>query len=71
MPIGAYATITLQKSEERLEIEGFVASVDGRRMVREKMVASLDNPEEAGVRLAESLLSQGGEEILREVYGSR
>ena len=65
VPIGAYATIV----QDRLEIEGFVASVDGKRMVREKRIEMQENPEEAGVKLAESLLSQGGEEILREVYG--
>ena len=67
VPIGAYATI----AGEILEIEGLIASVDGKRMVREKMVTSLDNPEEVGIELAERLLSQGGEEILREVYGFR
>ncbi len=66
VPIGAYATLV----HDRLEIEGFVASVDGRRIVREKRVAAKDNPEEIGVILAGSLLSQGGEEILREVYGA-
>lgn len=66
VPIGAYATA----AGDMLEIEGFVASVDGRRMVREKRVERIDNPEVAGVRLAESLLLQGGEEILREIYGS-
>lgn len=71
VPIGAYATIAPNRLEDSLEIEGFIASVDGGRMVREKRVGTTDNPEEAGVRLAESLLLQGGEEILGEVYGTR
>lgn len=65
VPIGAYATIT----NLMLEMEGFVASVDGKRMVREKRTGTADNPEDIGIRLAESLLSQGGEEILEEIYG--
>jgi len=65
VPIGAYATVVGGK----LEIEGLIASVDGRRMVREKMAGTPDNSEEIGIRLAESLLSQGGEEILKEIYG--
>ena len=65
VPIGAYATM----SGDNIMIEGFIASVDGRRMVREKRSGMPDNPEEAGTALAESLLSQGGDEILREVYG--
>ncbi|MBI5407521.1 MAG: hydroxymethylbilane synthase [Nitrospirae bacterium] len=67
VPIGAYATIV----QGVLEIEGLVASVDGGRMVREKRAAGIDNPEKLGVSLAESLLAQGGEEILREVYEAR
>ena len=66
VPIGAYATI----SGNAVEIEGFVASVDGRRMVREKKIGMTGNPEDAGTGLAESLLLQGGEEILREIYGA-
>jgi len=65
VPIGAYATIT----KFMLEMEGFVASVDGKRMVREKRTGTSDNPEDIGIRLAESLLSQGGGEILEEIYG--
>lgn len=65
VPIGAYAIII----DDNLEIEGFVASVDGRRMVRDRKIGTIENPEDIGVRLAEGILSQGGEEILREVYG--
>ncbi|MCC6545012.1 MAG: hydroxymethylbilane synthase [Nitrospirae bacterium] len=65
VPIGAYSIIS---GNDTIMIEGFVASVDGRRMVREKMSGTTDNPEDAGTVLAESLLLQGGEEILREVY---
>ncbi|MCC7203375.1 MAG: hydroxymethylbilane synthase [Nitrospirae bacterium] len=67
VPIGAYATM----KGDGIAIEGFVASVDGRRMVREKRSGTADNPEDAGIALAESLLAQGGQEILQEVYGIR
>ena len=67
VPIGAYAKMS---GNDSIMIEGFVASVDGRRMVREKMSGTTGNPEDAGRALAESLLQQGGEEILREVYGT-
>jgi len=66
VPVGAYAAM----SGDNIVIEGFIASVDGQRMVREKRSGTPDNPEEAGTALAESLLLQGGEEILREVYGA-
>ncbi len=64
VPIGAYAIM----SDNNIMIEGFIASVDGRRIVRDKRSGTTNNPEEAGTALAESLLLQGGEEILREVY---
>lgn len=67
VPIGAYAAMS---GGNKITIEGFIASVDGRRMVREKRSGTTGNPEEAGTALAESLLLQGGEEILREVYGT-
>ncbi len=65
VPIGAYSVL----SGNNIIIEGFIASVDGRRMVRDKRTGTTDNPEDTGTALAESLLSQGGEEILSEVYG--
>ncbi|MDD5435445.1 MAG: hydroxymethylbilane synthase, partial [Nitrospira sp.] len=73
VPIGAYAIINNGELEqlEPLQIEGFIASVDGKRMVRENKTGKIDNPEGLGLMLAESLLSQGGAEILREVYGNR
>lgn len=72
VPIGAYAIINSGELEqlEPLAIEGFIASVDGKRMVRENKTGKIDNPEGVGLILAESLLSQGGAEILREVYGN-
>ena len=64
VPIGAHARLV----DDTIEMEGFIASIDGREMVMERMTDKVDRPEDLGKRLAESILSQGGEEILQEIY---
>ena len=65
VPIAAHATL----SGERLRLEGLVASVDGRRLVRDSVEGTVADARELGTRLAEQLLRQGGEAILNEIYG--
>ena len=65
VPIAAHATL----SGERLRLEGLVASVDGRRLVRDSVEGPVASARELGMRLAEQLLRQGGEAILNEIYG--
>ena len=65
VPIAAHATL----SGERLRLEGLVASVDGRRLVRDSVEGPVASARELGTRLAEQLLRQGGEAILNEIYG--
>lgn len=64
VPIAAYGRPT----EGGLEIEGVVASVDGRRMVRQHTWGKPEEAEALGIELAETLLSLGGDQILREIY---
>jgi hydroxymethylbilane synthase len=54
---------------EKVVLEGLVASLDGRRMVRDRMSGPQEACEEIGVTLAEKLLAEGGRAILGEVYG--
>jgi hydroxymethylbilane synthase len=65
VPIAAHATL----SEGRLRLEGLVASVDGRRLVRDSVEGPVAEARELGRRLAEQLLRQGGDAILNEIYG--
>jgi hydroxymethylbilane synthase len=53
----------------RLQLTGLVGSVDGRRIVKDRIEDVPENAEKLGVILAEKLLSQGADVILREVYG--
>ncbi|NIO04427.1 MAG: hydroxymethylbilane synthase [Proteobacteria bacterium] len=64
VPIAAYA----RRVDGELEVEGMVASVDGKKMVRQAERDSSKEAETLGVRLAEKILSLGGDEILREIY---
>ena len=65
VPIGAHATIT----GDRLALDALIASVDGRRVVRDRIEGPVSDARDLGLQLAERLLSQGGDEILKEIYG--
>ena len=66
MPIAAHATL----SGERLLVEGLVASVDGKTVLRDQIEGTGQQGHALGVQLAERLLTRGGDKILREIYGS-
>lgn len=66
VPIAAHAT--LAGSEVRLE--GLVASVDGKEIIRDKVQGTNADPETMGILLAEKLLARGGDRILQAIYGS-
>lgn len=64
VPLGAYARI----EGAHVRISGFVASVDGRDMLREEIVqdvnATMQYPEALGKQLAQRLLARGADTIL-------
>lgn len=64
VPIAAYARWV----DGDLVVEGMVASVDGKKMVRQIKRGEAEEAETSGVQLAEAILSLGGDEILREIY---
>ncbi len=63
VPIGAFA----QVQGGHLHLSAVLARPDGSRVLREAQ--SGDDPEELGKRVGHVLLNQGGDRILREVYG--
>jgi hydroxymethylbilane synthase len=65
VPIAAHAVL----EGDQLRLDGLVASVDGTRVVRDQVQGSASDAETLGVRLAERLLEQGGDIILKEIYG--
>lgn len=66
VPIAAHATL----SGEGLVLEGLVATVDGKTVIRDRMEGIHRRAHALGVQLAERLLTRGGDKILREIYGS-
>ena len=65
VPLGAYAT----KQEHTISITGFVASVDGKKMVRETSTGHADDAENIGKTLANKLINLGADKILAELDG--
>lgn len=60
VPLGAYA----EQHGNEIHIAGFVASPDGKKMVRDEMLGSVAQPEALGQALADRLISQGARDIL-------
>jgi hydroxymethylbilane synthase len=65
VPIGAYAWI----EGDLIKIKGFISDLEGERFLEGYEEGSLQEAEEVGKRLAQRLLREGGEEILKEIYG--
>jgi hydroxymethylbilane synthase len=67
VPLGAHARI----EDGVLLLDGFIAATDGSAMVRDRVVGALENADHMGVQLANQLLAQGGERILRALERER
>lgn len=63
LPLGAYC----RQTETGYEMKGVVLSLDGQQAVYAHQVFQEDESVKAGQRLAESLLAQGGREILAQI----
>jgi hydroxymethylbilane synthase len=65
VPLGAYAT----KQANIISITGFVASVDGKQMVRETVTGDVEHAEKLGKQLADKLVGMGANAILASLDG--
>ncbi len=65
VPIAAFARVT----GSSFHIEGLVATVDGKQMIRHALEGPIDLAASLGIELAEILLERGGKAILEEIYG--
>jgi hydroxymethylbilane synthase len=65
VPVAALSTI----HEDRLVLEGYLGTADGRRYLRRRAEATIPEAEQLGTRLAEQILAEGGTEILEETLG--
>jgi hydroxymethylbilane synthase len=64
VPIAAHGEI----DRDTLKLTGLVASVDGRKIIKDRIIGSKSEAEALGKELAERLLSMGAWEILKELY---
>jgi hydroxymethylbilane synthase len=64
VPIGGHAVI----HRDTLTLTGVVCSLDGREEVREVISGQLEEGEQLGITLAQTLLKQGAKKILDTVY---
>lgn len=60
VPLGAYAVV----QGATLSMQGFVASLDGRELLRETVTGPIVHPESLGQALAEKLIARGADRIL-------
>lgn len=63
VPIGAFAEV----GGDRLHLRGLIASLDGRRLVRDEIQGLASDAEGIGRELAERILGAGGRAILEEI----
>jgi len=62
VPVAAHATV----ADGRLDLQGLVANLNGRKVIRDSLSGSPLQAEDIGRRLADRMLSQGAAQILRE-----
>lgn len=65
VPIACYAVL----EGDQLWLRGLVGQPDGGQLLRAESRSPADEAEQLGVRVAEDLLGQGAETILKAVYG--
>ncbi len=67
VPIAGFAEI----SGEQLHLRGLVGSPDGTLLYRAERSAPVQQAEQIGIEVAEDLLEQGADEILKALYNSQ
>ena len=64
VPIG----VNSQIQGDTIQLTGMVASLDGKRLIRDEQAGPLADPEAVGRDLAHKLKDQGAGEILQEIF---
>ena len=64
VPIG----VNTQLDGETLTLSGLVASVDGKKLVKDTVTGKASEAEQLGIALAQQLCQQGATEILQEIF---
>jgi len=64
VPIAGHAT----KSSDQVTLDGLVASLDGKTILRERRTAKRSEAAALGIEVAEALLAKGADQILKALY---
>lgn len=64
VPIGVNTMV----EGDRLTLTGMVASLDGKRLIKDTVTGQASDAEQLGIQLAHKLKQQGAEEILAEIF---
>ena len=64
VPIGSYAVI----DGDNLHLRGLVGAVDGSQIIQAELNGTVEQGEQLGEQLAQTLLAQGADKILAQVY---
>jgi len=64
VPIGSYAII----NDDQIYLRGLVGAIDGSNIIRDELTGSVNDAEALGDQLAQQLLGQGADKILKQVY---
>jgi hydroxymethylbilane synthase len=67
VPLGAYAL----RDGDNINMTGFVASVDGKQMLRESITGTITNADAVGRALAAKLVARGADKILAALDGHK
>jgi hydroxymethylbilane synthase len=69
VPIGSYAVLVdSEQGEKTIHLRGLVGATDGSQIIESEVSGALIDAELLGEQLAQTLLSQGADTILQQVY---
>ncbi len=68
VPIGSYALLEKSGANSIIYLRGLVGAVDGSEILRNEIKGPVEQAEQLGTQLAEMLLEQGADKILKQVY---
>lgn len=63
VPVGVYA----ETNGDNITVEAVIASLDGKRLLRDKITGNASDAAELGIHIAENLLDKGGLAIMQEI----
>src|SRR5262249_41169339 len=67
VPIAAFGHLTKNRMSQKLIVDALVADVEGRRLIRRQIGGPIQQAEELGAKLAESLIEAGARDLLPRI----